>query len=147
MKDCISVYCLGNAYLLTTRNHLLIVQEKISEIVLRCCVAFDECYKVYCRTNVDTNNMELCFVCMKNCSLFKSRWDRIQLKLEEVCVNMGKSEDTEKRCEKLIGIIENERRNHSYSKFWRGGMSCSLEISIFVEYISPVGVTCLLKSK
>ena len=84
---------------------------------------------------------------MKNCSLFKSRWDRIQLKLEEECVNMGKSEDIEKKCEKLIGIIENERRNHSYGKLWRGGMSCSLEISIFVEYISPVKVTCLLKSK
>ena len=99
---------------------------------------YEQCGVVFCVYD---------FVCMKNCSLFKSRWDRIQLKLEEVCVNMGKSEDTEKRCEKLIGIIENERRNHSYSKFWRGGMSCSLEISIFVKYISPVGVTCLLKSK
>ena len=147
MEYCISVYCLGNAYLLTTRNHLLIVQERKSEIVLRCCVAFDDCYKVSCRRNVDTNNVELCFVCMKSCSLFNSRWDRIQLRLEEVCVNMGKGADTEKRCAKLISIIENERRNHSYSRFCRGRVSCSLEVSIFIEYISPIGVNCLLKRK
>ena len=117
MEDCISVYCLGNAYLLITRNHLLIIQERKSEIVLRCCVAFDDCCKVYCRRNKETNNVELCFVCMKNSTLFNNRCNRIQLKLEEVFVNMGKSADTEKRCEKLISIIENERRNHNYSRF------------------------------
>lgn len=147
MEDCISVYCLGNAYLLTTRNHLLIVQERESEIVLRCSVAFDDCCKVYCRRNPETNNVELCFVCMRNYSLFQSRWDRIQLKLEEVCVNMGKSADTEKRCEKLIGIIENERRNHSYSKNWVEGVSCSLEISVFFKYLGSTGVNCLLNKE
>ena len=48
MEDCISVYSLVNTYQLTTRNHLLIIDERKSEIVLCCCVAFDDCCKVYC---------------------------------------------------------------------------------------------------
>lgn len=53
---------------------------------------------------------------MTSCSILEAETNPLRLCFDEKCIKMGTGIDTEKRCEKLIEIIENERRNHDYSR-------------------------------
>ena len=117
-EDCLSVYAVGSAFLVVTRNRLLLLRRGKEEVVAMLNVAWNDCVEMYVESDSAKKVHCLCVSTLESTDLFDcyAKKSSFSLKMNVVRVKMGSSETALKIASKLNEIVKSEMINHDYGK-------------------------------
>lgn len=117
-EDCLSVYAVGNAFLVVTRNRLMLLCRRKEEVVAVMNVVLNDCVEVYVESDPVKKMHYLCVSMLERMDPFDhhARKSNFSLKMSVVHVKMGNSETALKIASKLNEIVKTEMVNHDYGR-------------------------------
>lgn len=119
-EDCLAVYSIARAFLIVTRNQLVLVRSRESRAELLCSVLLDDVLSV--RTVRSDDRYSLSFICFKPFDRFAyRREDLFQCGVKTSEVFIGSGVAAKQVCEKMEEIIQKELKNHDYGRRGRSG--------------------------
>ena len=122
-EDCLSVYAVGRAFLVVTRNRLLLLRRRKEAGVAMLNVVLNDCVEVYVENDAAKKMHCLYVSVLESRDLFDrhAKKSHFALKMSVVRVRMGSSETALKIASKLNEIVRSEMINHDYGKHGGGG--------------------------
>lgn len=122
-EDCLSVYEVGVAFLVVTRNRMLLLQRMDDHVLSLFDIRLDDCVDVYLECDERTGVHSLCVSSIGGVDVFSQQTVRkssFALKMGVQKVSIGRSETALKICNKLSEIMKSELANHEYGTVHKG---------------------------
>lgn len=138
-EDCLAVYSIARAFLIVTRNRLVLVRTRESRAELLCSVLLDDVLSV--RTVRSDDRFSLAFIYFKPFDRFAyRREDLFQCGVKTSEVFIGNGVAAKQVCEKMEEIIQKELKNHDYGRRRGDRVTGSVALRLLSQYGEPVEV-------
>ena len=138
-EDCLAVYSIARAFLIVTRNRLVLVRTRESRAELLCSVLLDDVLSV--RTVRSDDRFSLAFICFMPFDRFAyRREDLFQCGVKTSEVFIGNGVAAKQVCEKMEEIIQKELKNHDYGRRRGDRVTGSVALRLLSQYGEPVEV-------